>query len=176
MDSREQHVLELERLARARLPLAIALLLAFLGGALPIEAYYYPWHLRGYCLILGVETLLSLVALLAVRWRPHDARAISTVWASVMGLCVLAYYPLVSGDATLALAAVLCVITAMPAILPFGLGHQLAVCATVTVGLIVVLLMGVPSALPFPYLIVSLVAVGTLSMIGACLLYTSRCV
>ena len=167
MDSREQHVLELERLARARLPLAIALLLAFLGGALPIEAYYYPWHLRGYCLILGVETVLSLVALLAVRWRPHDARAISAVWASVMGLCVLAYYPLVDGDATLALAAVLCVITAMPAILPFGLGHQLAVCATVTVGLIVVLLMGVPSALPFPYLIVSLVAVGTLSMIGA---------
>ena len=167
VDSREQHVLELERLARARLPLAVALLLAFLGGALPIEAYYYPWHLRGYCLVLGLETALSLVALLAVRWRPRDARLIATLWATAMGLCVLGYYPLVNGDATLALAAVLCVVTAMPAILPFGLRHQLTVCTVVTLGLIAVVAMGVPSALPLPYLIVSLVAVGTLSTIGA---------
>lgn len=167
MNSREQHVLELERLARVRLPLAVALLLAFLGGALPIEAYYYPGHLRGYCFVLGIETVLSLLALVAVRWRPREARLVATVWASAMGLCVLGYYPLVGGDATLALAAVLCVITAMPAILPFGLRHQLAVCSVVTLGLIGVLLSGVPSALPFPYLIVSLVAVGTLSTIGA---------
>ena len=150
MDSREQHVLELERLTRARLPLAVALLLAFLGGALPIEAYYYPWHLRGYCLVLGIETGLSLIALLAVRWRPRDARVIATVWAAAMGLCVLGYYPLVNGDATLALAAVLCVVTAMPAILPFGLRHQLTVCTVVTLGLIAVVAMGVPSALPLP--------------------------
>ncbi|MBY0275313.1 HAMP domain-containing histidine kinase [Candidatus Binatia bacterium] len=166
MDSREQHVRELEKLARARLPLAAALLLTFLVGAIPIEAYYYPWHLRGYFVVLGVESALSLVALLAARWWPHKARLVATVWSSVMGICVLAYYPLVDGDATLALAAVLCVISAMPAILPFGLRHQLALCASVTLGLIGLVLMGVTSALPFPYLLVALLAVGTMSMIG----------
>jgi signal transduction histidine kinase len=174
VDSREQHDRELEKLARARLPLAVALLLAFLVGALPIEAYYYPWHLRGYCLVLGVQTALSLVALIAARWWTNRVRVLATVWATVMGLCVLGYYPLVDGDATLALAAVLCVISAMPAILPFGLRHQLALCVSVTIGLIVILLMGTSSALPFPYLVVSLVAVGTLSTIGATSLQSYR--
>jgi len=167
VDSREQHRLELEKLARARLPLAIAMLIAFLGGALPIEAYYYPAHLRGYLLILGIEVILSLVALLCARWRPDRSRLVATVWASVMGLCVLAYYPLVDGDATLALAAVLCLISAMPAVLPFGLRHQLALCGSVTVGLVAVLLVAVPTSLPFPYLLVSLLAVGTASTLGA---------
>jgi signal transduction histidine kinase len=174
VDSREQHARELEKLARARLPLAVALLLAFLVGALPIEAYYYPWHLRGYCLVLGIQTGLSLVTLVAARWWTDRARLVAAVWATVMGLCVLAYYPLVGGDATLAMAAVLCVISAMPAILPFGLRHQLALCVSVTIGLIVILLMGTASALPFPYLVVSLVAVGTLSTIGATSLESYR--
>lgn len=165
---------ELEKLAHARLPLAVALLLAFLIGAIPIEAYYYPWHLRGYIVVLGVECALSLIALLASRVWPKRARLVATAWASVMGICVLAYYPLVDGDATLALAAVLCVISAMPAILPFGLRHQLTLCASVTLGLIALLLMGVSSALPFPYLLVSLAAVGTLSMIGTTSLESYR--
>ena len=159
--------MELERLACARLPLAVALLLAFLGGALPIEAYYYPAHVRGYLLILGVEAVLSLLAVVCARWLRDRARLVATVWASVMGLCVLAYYPLVDGDATLALAAVLCVISAMPAILPFGFRHQLALCVTVTVGFVGVVAAGVPSSLPLPYLLVSLVAVGTASTLGA---------
>ena len=174
VDSREQHILELERLARARFPLAVVLLLAFLGGALPIEAYYYPTHVRGYLLILGIEAALSMLALLCASWRPEKSRLVATAWASAMGLCVLAYYPLVDGDATLAVAAVLCVISAMPAILPFGLRHQLALCVSVIVGLVGVLLAGAPSSLPFPYLLVSLLAVSTASTLGAAALVGYR--
>ena len=71
--------MELERLACARLPLAVALLLAFLGGALPIEAYYYPAHVRGYLLILGVEAVLSLLAVVCARWLRDRARLVATV-------------------------------------------------------------------------------------------------
>lgn len=167
VDPREQHALGLERLACARLPLAVGMLLAFLIGALPIEAYYYPRHVETYVLVLAIEFALSGLAVLASRWWPHRARAIATAWASVMALCVLAYYPLVGGDATLALAALLCLISAMPAILPFGLGHQVTLCTVCTVGFVVIIASGVPSALPWPYLLVSLLAVGSLSTIGA---------
>ena len=174
VDPRETHLVQLERAARSRLPLAVALLLAFLVGALPIETYYYPAHVRGYVLVLGVELTLSVVALLLVRRWPHRSRAIATAWASVMGLCVIAYYPLVGGDATLALAALLCVISAMPAILPFGRAHQIFLCSTCTIGLLVVIATGIPSALPWPYLVVSLLAVGSLTTIGAGMLVGYR--
>ena len=167
VDPREQHALGLERLARARLPFAVGMLLAFLLGALPIEAYYYPWHVETYVLVLAVEFALSGLAVLASHWWPHRARAIATAWACVMALCVLGYYPLVGGDATLALAALLCLISAMPAILPFGLGHQITLCTVCTVGFVAIIASGVPSALPWPYLLVSLLAVGSLSTIGA---------
>jgi len=167
VDPREQNALGLERLARARLPLAVGMLLAFLVGALPIELYYYPWHVRGYLTVLGVEFALSGIALLAVRWQPYQARAIAAAWASVMGLCMLGYYPLVGGDATLALAALLCLISAMPAILPFGMWHQITLCAVCTAGFVAIISSGVPSSLPWPYLLVSLLAVGSASTIGA---------
>lgn len=167
MDPREQHALGLERLAYARLPFAVGMLLAFLIGALPIEAYYYPHHVEWYVVVLGVEFAFSGASLFAVRFWPQYARAIATAWACFMALCVLVYYPLVGGDATLALAALLCLISAMPAILPFGLRHQVLLCAVCTVGFVAVVASGVPSALPWPYLLVSLLAVGSLSTIGA---------
>ena len=147
--------------------MAIGMLLAFLVGALPIELYYYPQHLEGYLEVLAAEFLLSGVCLLAVRiWATH-ARAIATAWASIMGLCMLGYYPLVHGDATLALAALLCLISAMPAILPFGLWHQIILCGVCTTSFVTIIAFGVSSALPWPYLLVALVAVGSLSTIGA---------
>jgi len=167
VDPREQHALGLERLACARLPFAVGMLLAFMLGALPIEAYYYPSHVETYVVVLAVELALSGLTLLACRWWPHRARAIATAWASVMALSVLAYYPLVGGDATLALAALLCLISAMPAILPFGLWHQIVLCSVCTIGFVAIVASGVPSALPWPYLLVSLLAVGSLSTIGA---------
>lgn len=167
VDPRERHALGLERLACARLPFAVGLLLAFLLGALPIEAYYYPRHVETYVLVLGVELAFSVATLLAARFRPRRARAIATAWACVMAVCVLGYYPLVGGDATLALAALLCLISAMPAILPFGLKHQVVLCAVCTTGFVAIVAFGVPSALPWPYLLVSLIAVGSLSTIGA---------
>jgi signal transduction histidine kinase len=167
VDPREQHALGLEQLARARLPMAVGMLLAFLVGALPIELYYYPQHANGYVVVLGIELVLSGLTLLAVRLWPLRARAIATAWASVMGVCMLGYYPLVHGDATLALAALLCLISAMPAILPFGLWHQLILCGVCTSGLVAIVAFGVASALPWPYLLVSLIAVSSLSTIGA---------
>jgi signal transduction histidine kinase len=167
VDPRQQHVLGLERLARARMPMAIGMLLAFLVGALPIELYYYPKHIDGYIAVLALEFVLSGVAILAVRWWPRHARAIATAWASMMGVCMIGYYPLVGGDATLALAALLCLISAMPAILPFGLWHQIILCGVCTIGFVGIVAFDVKSALPWPYLLVSLMAVGSLSTIGA---------
>jgi signal transduction histidine kinase len=105
--------------------------------------------------------------LLAVRWWPQHARIIATAWASIMALCMLGYYPLVNGDATLALAALLCLLSAMPAILPFGFWHQIILCSLCTTSFVTIIAFGVPSALPWPYLLVSLLAVGSLSTIGA---------
>ena len=167
MDPREQHAIGLERLARTRLPMAVGMLLAFLVGALPIELYYYPRHIDGYLAVLALEFVLSGVSLLAVRVWPQHARVLATAWASIMGLCMIGYYPLVGGDATLALAALLCLISAMPAILPFGLWHQIVLCGVCTASFVAIIAFGVSSALPWPYLLVSLVAVGSLSTIGA---------
>ena len=50
-------------------------------------------------------------------------------------------------DATLALAALLCLISAMPAILPFGLRHQLVLCTVCTVSFVCVIASGVASAI-----------------------------
>src|SRR5258707_15135146 len=84
VDPREQHAIGLERLARTRLPMAVGMLLAFLVGALPIEAYYYPQHIDGYLAVLALEFVLSGVCLVAVRiWSQH-ARVIATAWASIM--------------------------------------------------------------------------------------------
>jgi signal transduction histidine kinase len=167
VDLREEHVRELERAARERLPLAQVLLVAFLVGALPIEAYYYPAHRDGYVAVLALEVVVSLLAYVAVRLRPDRARVIALAWASAMGLCILGYYPLVDGDATLALAAVLCLISAMPALLPFGLWHQVVLCLVCGGGFMALAVAGVSSALPWPYLLVALAAVGSLSTIGA---------
>ncbi|MEW6272942.1 MAG: HAMP domain-containing sensor histidine kinase [Thermodesulfobacteriota bacterium] len=167
MDPREQHALELDRLACARLPLAMWLVLAFVAGALPIELYYYPEHRDSYLLVLGIEGLVSILAYVWLRWQPLLARAIAIAWASVMAVCVVAYYPLVDGDATLAVVALICMISAMPAVLPFGLRHQVLLCGVCTVAFAVLIVGGARSALPWPYLVVALLAVGSLSAIGA---------
>ncbi len=167
MDLREEHGRELERVTGERFPLAQMLLIAFIAGALPIELHYYPAHRDTYVAVLAGEVVLSLVAYLALRRWPERARAIAVAWASAMALCVLAYYPLVDGDATLALAALLCLISAMPALLPVGLWHQVVLCVVCSAGFLGLAALGVRSSLPWPYLVVALGAVGSLSTLGA---------
>ena len=98
----------------------------FIGGALPIELYFYPGRLRAYLAVYAVELVVCAIAWLAA-WRwPDHARAIASAWGATLGFCVAAYYPIVQADATLAMAALICLVTAIPATLPFGVRHQLA--------------------------------------------------
>jgi signal transduction histidine kinase len=153
-------------LALQRLWAAMAVLAAFLAGALPIELYYYPGRLAPYLAVYGVEVALSLVAYAAAkRWATH-ARAIATAWAALMALCVCAYYPLVGGDATLAMAALICLISVVPATLPFGLWHQLAFGCTGALGFFAIVAWGVPMSLPWPYIFVAFLAVMTFTGMG----------
>lgn len=159
---------EVERLTFERMPAAIGLLLTFLIGALPVELYYHPQNLSPYLVVYAAEVGLSGVCWVAVgHWR-SQAVAIATTWASLMGLCVTAYYPLVHNDATIALAALICLVSVVPATLPFGAWHQLifgAVCALSFFG--VVLPSGVPVSLPWLYSFVAFLAVLCASTAGA---------
>jgi signal transduction histidine kinase len=84
-----------------------------------------------------------------------------------MGICVAAYYPLADGDGTLAMAALICLVAAMPAIMPFGLRHQLTLGAVCFAALAAILALGVRSSLPLPYVFIGLLSVVSLSSIGA---------
>jgi signal transduction histidine kinase len=85
----------------------------------------------------------------------------------VLGFCVAGYYPLVQADATLAMAALICLVTAMPATLPFGVWHQLAFGCACATSLIGILLWGLPMSLPWQYMFIAFLAVLTTSTIGA---------
>ncbi len=167
MDPRAQHRHEIEALALRRLPIAVAVLVLFIGGAFPVEWYYYPEHLPTYLGTYLVEALLCAVAYaLAHRHREH-AQAIAAGWAGAMGICIAAYYPLVDADATLATAALICLVAAMPAIMPFGVRHQ-ATLGTVCAGaLAVIVILGTESSLPVPYVFISLISVVSVSSVGA---------
>src|SRR6185436_382457 len=97
----------------------------FIGGALPIELYFYPGRLAAYLAVYAVELVVCGIAWGAARRWPSHARAIASAWGALLGLCVAAYYPIVQADATLAMAALICLVTAIPATLPFGAWHQL---------------------------------------------------
>ncbi len=167
MDLIREHRRELEQLALRRLPLAMAILALFIGGALPIELHFYPDRLGPYLAVYAVELVVcGLAWAAAVRWPGH-ARAIATVWGALLGLCVAGYYPLVQADGTLAMAALICLVTAIPATLPFGVWHQLlfgGACAASFIGIMIV---GVPLSLPWQYTFIAFLAVLTTSTIGA---------
>jgi signal transduction histidine kinase len=162
-----EHRAELERLALRRLPLAMGILVLFIGGALPIELHFYPGRLESYLAVYLGELAVCGIAWGAARRWPHHARRIATAWGAALGLCVAAYYPLVQADATLAMAALICLVTAMPATLPFGVGHQLAFGCACAASLIGILLWGLPMSLPWQYMFIAFLAVLTTSTIGA---------
>jgi signal transduction histidine kinase len=167
VDLAGEHRAELERLALRRLPLAMGILILFIGGALPIELHFYPGRLEPYLAVYAFELAICGIALAAARRRPDRARLIATTWGSVLGVCVAAYYPLVQADATLAMAALICLVTAMPATLPFGVWHQLAFGSACAASLIGILLWGLPMSLPWQFMFVAFLAVLTTSTIGA---------
>lgn len=167
MDLLREHRLELEQLALRRLPLAMGILVLFIGGALPIELYYYPGRLRAYLGVYAVELVVCAIAWLAA-WRfPDHARAIATAWGAALGFCVAAYYPIVQADATLAMAALICLVTAIPATLPFGVWHQLAFGIACGASFFGILLWGLPMSLPWQYTFIAFLAVLSTSTIGA---------
>jgi len=162
-----EHRRALEALALRRLPLATGVFLAFLAGALPIELYFYPDRLPAYLFVFAVEVAVSWAAWVAARrWGDHG-RAIAAVWGSALGLCICAYYPIVAGDATLAAAALICIIAGMPAMLPFGLRHQLVLGTTCALGILGLVAWGLRSSLPWPYMFIALVSVTVATSIGA---------
>jgi len=167
MDPRAQHRHEIEALALKRLPIAVTVLVLFIGGAFPVEWYYYPEHLPTYLGTYLVEMLLCAVAyVLAHRWRGH-AQTITAAWAGAMGICIATYYPLVDADATLATAALICLVAAMPAIMPFGVRHQASLGAVCAGALAMIMLAGTQSSLPVPYVFISLISVVSVSSVGA---------
>jgi signal transduction histidine kinase len=143
------------------------ILIAFIGGALPIELHFYPDRLRPYVAVFAVELFLCAVAWAATRAWPQHARAIATAWGGALGLCVAAYYPLVQADATLAMAALICLVTAIPATLPFSARHQLIFGGACAASLVGILLWGLPMSLPWQYMFIAFLAVLTTSTIGA---------
>ena len=167
MDLYRAHREELERLALRRLPTAMAILALFIGGALPIEMHFYPERFEVYVGLYAVELLICGVAwLAAVRW-PSQARTVATTWGALLGGCVAAYYPIVQADATLAMAALICLVTAIPAVMPFGARHQVVFGLSCAASLIAILLWGLPMSLPWQYMFIAFLAVLTTSTIGA---------
>lgn len=158
---------DLEGLAFRRLPLAIGILLAFLAGAFPVELYYYPAHGGTYLSVFLLESGVSALAYLLASQVPANTRLIAASWASAMALCIAGYYPLVDGDPTLAMTALVCLVAAMPAMLPFDWYHQVAIGAAAFLGLVALFAMGLSSSLPFPYLSIALTSVVLISSIGA---------
>jgi signal transduction histidine kinase len=167
VDPRAEYRRELEALALRRLPLAMAVFMLFVAGALPIELYYFPAHLRPYLAVYAVEALACAAAWIAARrWRSRT-QAIATAWTCAAGLCVAAYYPLVGRDATLAMAALTCLVAAMPALLPLGVRHQATLGAVCALALFAVVVSGVPSSLPWPYVAIAFLSVTLLTSLGA---------
>ena len=166
MDPRAQHRREIEALALKRLPIAILVLVLFMAGAFPVEAYYYPEHLPLYLAVYTIEILLCGLAYLVARRRSDRAQAVAAAWAGAMGACIALYYPLVGADATLAMAALICLIAAMPAIMPFGVRHQAALGAACTVWLAIIMMIGTESSLPAPYVFIAILSVVSVSSVG----------
>lgn len=167
MDPRARHRAEIEELAFRRLPVAMAAVIFFISGSLPIEWYYYPDHVGTYAVVLAVELALCAAAwVLARTWR-RRVQAIATAWAAGIGVSVAAYYPLAGADATLAMAALICLVAAMPAMMPFGLRHQATLALTCVLALGAILALGVEASLPIPYLFIAFLAVALLSSMGA---------
>jgi signal transduction histidine kinase len=145
----------------------MGILVLFIGGALPIELHFYPGRLRSYLGVYAVELVVCGLAWMAARrWTMH-ARAIATAWGALLGLCVAAYYPIVQADATIAMAALICLVTAIPATLPFGAWHQLTFGLACAGSLFGILLWGLPMSLPWQYTFIAFLAVLTTSTIGA---------
>ena len=167
MDLHRAHREELEQLALRRLPTAMAVLALFIGGALPIEMHFYPGRFDVYVGLYAVELVLCGIAwTVAARW-PHQTRAVATAWGALLGACVAVYYPIVQADATLAMAALICLVTAIPAVLPFGARHQVVFGLSCAASLIAILLWGLPMSLPWQYMFIAFLAVLTTSTIGA---------
>jgi signal transduction histidine kinase len=145
----------------------MSVMAAFLGGALPIELYYFPGRLIPYLTVYALELVISATAYIAAWYWQSHARAIATAWAALLGLCIAAYYPLVNGDATLAMAAIICLVSAVPATLPFAARHQIVFGSVCAAGYFGILAWGVPVSLPWLYVFVAFVFVMTLSSLGA---------
>lgn len=160
--------------AHQRFPFAALSVLGFLVAALPIELFYFPDRGNVYLLVLGVQLVMSSVAIGLARSRPDRVGAIVTGWSAGMASSMLAYYPLVGGDAVVALAAVTCLVAAMPVLLPLRLHHHLTLCATGAVGFVCLFAYGVPTSLPWPYLFLAYSAVTVLSSLGVISLEASR--
>jgi signal transduction histidine kinase len=167
VDLHAEHRAELEALARRRLPLSMGMLLLVILAALPIEVYFDPKRLVPYIAVYTVEVLASLAALIAAHCFTQRARTIATAWGSTLGICMASYYPLVNGDATLAMTALICLVATLPAMLPYGVWHQAFLGGACTLGFLVALLFGIPLSLHWPYVFVAFVTVLVTSTIAA---------
>lgn len=156
----------LRSLANQRFPLAVLAILALFVGALPVEVFYFPERQSAYLFILGLQFGVSSMALLLARVWPLHARTVITAWLWSIAALVASYCPLVDGDATVAMAAFICLLVAVPALLPFRLCHHAAVCLGCWVGLAGLYLLGNPSSLPWAYVAIIFLAVSALTSVG----------
>lgn len=152
--------------ARARFPTAVLTVVALLGAALPIELFYFPERGNLYLLIYGVELGVSSIALSLARAWPDRIHSVITAWVATMAGLIVLYYPLVGGDATVALAALACVGAATPVLIPISLRHHVVTATAAGLGLLVLWALGVGSSLPWPYVFLTFVAVSVLAGVG----------
>jgi signal transduction histidine kinase len=167
VDLHAEHRTELEALARRRLPLSMSALLLVILAAFPIEVYFNPERVGPYLAVFTVEVVASLAALIAAWWFSRHSRAIATAWGAALGLCMASYYPLVNGDATLMMTALICLVATLPAMLPFGVWHQAILGGACGLGFLGALFLGIPLTLHWPYVFVAFVTVLVTSSIAA---------
>lgn len=160
---------EIQLLLVRRTPTALGLLLLFVAFFGILEYRYYPARIATFSGFFTVQVVLSaiLIALRIPLLRRRRLTGALAVGVATLFLLFIAYADATHSEPLLIGIALVCLLSGMSVLLPWGVNGQLLVAATTLAGYAVQLFVNAPIGVPPLYAFFIVLAAGVSSVFGA---------
>jgi signal transduction histidine kinase len=161
---------ETRELIAQRLPISIAIFLAFMAVAYAIEWLYFPERWLPLSLCYGGFLVACAAGQLLVERRRELALSLSVALSVALAFLLTAYLGLVHRNAELCLLGLIGFLTGVVVQFPWGMAYQGVVVIGVLLAHVLSLLVPMDGSLPIPYGSFALITHASMTILGAQLL------
>lgn len=173
-DTVRQFQAETTQLVARRLPLGVALYLAFAAAANALQWLYTPERRAAILIGVGADLLVCGAVVALVRLAPRWARPLTLAGVVILTLRFGLYFVATGSGVEECVIVLIAYLSGLVVVFPWGFRGQALVGFAALLAYALVVIAGMPAVLPIPYSLFALLSAAGLTTLGAHLLGTHR--